>query len=689
MRSAGGTALAPQGPFRNRDVPMNVPGENRAGNMRLALLMAAVGATAVMAQSLYVREVLVAFFGNELTLGVVRGCWLAGVTTGAWVGGRWARRSDRPLRLLVGAASAGVLVLPGGIVAARALRLIAGAEPGGYLPFHWLLAGSALVTIPFGFVMGFIFPTVGRAARYREGVPASGISVVYVAEAAGAVAGGAAFSLLLVGRVSAFRIGAWMTSLVVGLAVLPGAWRALRVGRRFRACACLLPVAAALAAAVFAAGPLDRITTRLRWRATAPGQELVAATDSPYGNIALGRWAGQYNLYLDGHFAGSFPEPRIFSHAAHLVLCQHPRPRRVLVVGSGMEGLLAPMLLHGVSIDYVELDPVLPRFLWNHIREEDRRALGDERVVLLVTDGRAFIRALGRGGSALERHVEAAARPGLLAERRNGGGKPRSELLRERLDRIRKRLERTRRVGYDVVFVNVPEPANASLNRFYTLEFLREVKRVMAPRGVLAATLPTAGVNYLGIDAVNYTGSFYHTLREVFGQVVVAPDPSTRYFFASDSPGAITSDPALLAQRYRSRSIQDPNFHWIQFRGDFPPQRVRRLAADLESHTSVPRNTDQQPITYFFDTILWGRYSRSRISGAFHAFERLSFWFLIGLCGVVALGWALVNRRAAAGRRGTASPAPPAAPWAGAAVVSDLEELLRLMEGAGRGEILG
>jgi len=621
----------------------------------LAVLMALVGATAVMAQSLYVREILVAFFGNELSLGVVLGSWLIGVVGGAWLGGRAARRAARPALWLAAAAVVGAVTLPGGLVAARALRLIAPDQPGGFLPFRWLAVGSALVTIPFSVLVGFTFPVASRAVGHRDGAPASGISLIYVAEALGAVGGGLTFSFVLIGRVGAFHIAMSMTALVVCVATAPAvrsAWRAGRVGLLLLR---TIPGAGAIALAVFAATPLDTATTRLRWSGIAPDQTLVATTNSPYGNITLGRWEEQYNLYLDGHFAGSFPEARAFSHAAHLVLCQHPDPKRVLVIGGGMEGLLAPMLRHLAyhnrsaggdppALHYVQLDPALPHLLYRFIGEANQRALADPAVTAFETDGRSFIRAVGSPDRSQRRLERAAVRCG---QRLQDASPPPDSPLSEDDVRWREHVGTTvsdvLANGYDVVFLNVPEPSNASLNRFYTVEFLREVKRVLAPGGVVAATLPTAGANYLGIDAGNYTGSFYHTLRDVFPHVVVAPDPGTRWFFAGSHARSVTSVPAVLAKRYEARQVNDDLFHPILFEGDFPAQRVKALADNLKRRADVPRNTDQRPVTYFYDTILWGRYSSSRITGAFRLFERVSFWVVIAVCGVAAVGFPVLR----------------------------------------------
>jgi len=627
----------------------------RSGTVWLAVLMGVMGAAAVIGQSLYVREILVAFFGNELTLGVVFGAWLVGVVTGAWIGGKAAARMGRPILWLGAAACVGVVTLPGGLLIARSLRLIAGAEAGSYLPFRWLLIGTALVTIPFSILMGFTFPVAGRAARHREGAPASGISLIYVAEAVGAVAGGLAFSFVLVGRVGPFRIGMSMMALVVIVAVAPAVLRQWRRHRFGRTALREAPAWVALAAAIVAAGPLERLGTSLRWRGIGPGQRLVATADSPYGNIALGEREGQYNLYLDGHLATSFPDDRAFSHTAHLVMCQHPNPKNVLVIGGGIEGLLNATRPHAWMLHCVCLDAAVPRLVYPHIGRANQSTLRVAGVTLFLTDARTYIRTLGQGRESAERLSSTAVYnrtppgadlgwhgapiyPGRWRRRREDGVWTDHDWVGQ----VIADLESAQRQGYDLVVVDLPAPSNAALNRFYTAEFLREVKAVLAKDGVFATSLPTAGPNYRGAEALNYAGSFFHTLRDAFANVVVRPDEDTLWFFAGDGD-SVTSNPDVLMKRYEARGIRDDHFHPILFRADFPPDRVESLWRDLMSRADVPRNTDERPITYFYDTMLWGRYSGSRIAGAFRAFERVTFGAALGLCGAVVILWVVTR----------------------------------------------
>ncbi len=90
------------------------------------------------------------------------------------------------------------------------------------------------------------------------------------------------------------------------------------------------------------------------------------------------------------------------------------------------------------------------------------------------------------------------------------------------------------------------------LNRFYTLNFFREIARIFNPGGVVITEITLL---HLQADAVNYTGSVYKTLRAVFPYVLVTPGATHCTHVATADPDSITFDVQTLSRRYRERQI--------------------------------------------------------------------------------------------------------------------------------------
>jgi len=71
--------------------------------MRRTLIFALilVGFTSVVSQTLLIREFLISFYGNELSVGVILASWLFWVTVGSWGLGRLADRLTGKVDLFI------------------------------------------------------------------------------------------------------------------------------------------------------------------------------------------------------------------------------------------------------------------------------------------------------------------------------------------------------------------------------------------------------------------------------------------------------------------------------------------------------------------------------------------------------------------------------------------------------------
>ena len=67
------------------------------------------------------------------------------------------------------------------------------------------------------------------------------------------------------------------------------------------------------------------------------------------------------SIYDNGVILANAPDENAAEEAVHYALLEHPAPRRVLLIGGGVNGSIAQALKHPTveRIDYVELDPAL------------------------------------------------------------------------------------------------------------------------------------------------------------------------------------------------------------------------------------------------------------------------------------------------------------------------------------------
>jgi len=302
---------------------------------------------------------------------------------------------------------------------------------------------------------------------------------------------------------------------------------------------------------------------------------LVRSKDSLHGKLQVIRTGEQVTLYNNGLQAYSYPDQAAAEEAVHFACLQNPDAGRILLIGGGTGGSLQEILKYPrTAVDYVELDPEIIRLSREFLPQDGQAALVDVRVHIFLEDGRHF-------------------------------------------------LERTRQ-KYDLVILNLPEPATAQINRFYTQEFFREVKDKLNPSGVFSFRVPSAE-NYVSPELREFLSTLYVTLKKVFAEAAVVPG-DTNIFLASDSP--LTLEVPDLTRRIESLHLRTRFVTPKMLMERLNSIRVNRLKENIESGPGHI-NSDLAPICYFFNSVLWSTQFKSLESGVLAFLARIRLFWLM------------------------------------------------------------
>jgi spermidine synthase len=346
-----------------------------SATIRGALLL--IGFTSVTAQVVLMRELIVTFYGNEISIGVMLACWLLWTATGSGLLDRLGLKANprTTLGVLELAAAAG---FPMALLIVRESKGFFQVAPGQVLGFGPMF-GAAFVALgvfcPFS---GWLFPAGSRALQGETNAPvAQATTSVYVFEAVGSAAGGLIASVVLVRWLQPFEIAAVLACLnmMAAAALLTDRW--------------WLAIAAVPLLAL-GARSLESVTLARFWN----GFRLLAVRNSVYGNLAVLETEGSRSLAENGLIVTTVPDPSAAEESVHLPLLEHPRPERVLLVGGGANGSIPEALKHPSvqRIDYVELDPAIlslaRQFFANTMP-------ADGRVAICAEDGRRFVKRTG------------------------------------------------------------------------------------------------------------------------------------------------------------------------------------------------------------------------------------------------------------------------------------------------------
>ena len=510
--------------------------------------LVAMGFAWVVAQVLLLRQLLVAFGGNELTVGLILGTWLLSGAVGSVSFARWGDRTGDPVALFIALQVLLAVGVPASLTLGPLLSAPLGLLPGELPGLGPMVLLASLLLVPPAALCGGLFTVGCRLSAPFPGRSSLPAGRVYVAEAVGSALGGVLFSYLLVSRLSTIHIALVVSAvnLAAALALARHLSRAPGRTRRLPWILALLLIADLAVLVSPMADALRSVAQRARWGE----QDVVFSEDSAYGNVTVVRDKGQHTYYTDGIPSATTPVPDIAAveEQAHLPALFHPAPDSVLVVGNGMGGLLSELLKHPVAgIDYVERDPLLFRAATAVADTLVAVELSDSRVEVHIADGRRFVARAAAG-------------------------------------------------RYDLVIVGLPPPASLSLNRYFTQEFFTSVRGALAPGGILALSCPSSAT-YLTDDLRRLHLSLESALASAFPHVRAIPGETTLYL-ASQDAGIRSVDAEALSSRLLYRKIAARLITPAHLAYRLDSREMSRFQASLGSD-SGPANTDLMPVSLF------------------------------------------------------------------------------------------
>ncbi len=507
----------------------------------------------MVAQIILFREMMVAFYGNELCLGVMLSVWLFWVGVGSYLGNKIAgpkKYSISKLSLWYFLISVATLTT---IILIRFSKQILGTAPAeivGFFPMFLFTLGAMSF---FCMLLGITFVLNSKSWAFDE-KSVFLVNRVYLWESLGAGVGGLLVTFVLIPHISNFGIALFISSVNLILFAL---LRSRDKKKRIQGLIWSTVILIILIFSAFKLGnSLNSYSERKEWKSL----PLIYSNDTKYGNISVTRQYEQVTFYENGLMLFSYPDVSTAEEAVHFALLVHPHPRKLLLIGGGLGGALSQALKYdSLTIDYVELDPQLIGAGEVFLPSEETKSLRSPRVDIHYMDGRLF---------------------------------------------VKEKAEQSNPECYDVIIVNLTDPYTVQLNRFFTLEFFQMARSVLKDEGIFSFRVSSAE-NYISPELGLYLSSFYRTLNSCFAEVKVLPG-SNNIFLASKKAGVLFDDWQNLISRLKQRAIptQFVNENFLPDR--LSPTRVEYLrSAIMQSWGRI--NHDLKPICYFYNSILWSK----------------------------------------------------------------------------------
>lgn len=551
-----------------RDEKLTLPAMQR--NVPTAIMV--MGFSGLVAEILLLRELLIVFSGNDLSIGIILANWLILEALGCYSVGRWVERPGEKLTAFTLITVFFSLSIFLALFLTRSLKILLGVSIGESIGFLPMLLSSLVILLPVSLFHGALFTYGCQIHADCSGRTASVAGRVYVYETLGTIIGGIACTYVLIPHVDAFQVAAGLA--LLNILVCMGLLISLPQGGRKALIAQVVLVVLALVIgwSLLTGGVahLHRYAIDIQWQ----GLKVETCRNSPYGNICVVENEGQYIYFLDGIAAIIAPIPDIaqVEKFVNLPLLAHPAPRKMLIISGGVGGVINEALKHPtlVRVDYAEQDPLLLDLVRQFPTPLTSSELADPRVRIHSTDGRLLLQ--------------------------------------------------TSREQYDLIFIGVNEPASLQANRYFTREFFDLARKRLYPDGILVLGLPGSRT-YLNEELRNLNSSIYHTLSDVFAYLRVFPGDGRNLFLASAASHITDLDRARLSLRLIERQTLadgfvprhiEQNLHpgWQEWFLDFIDGGSRQL------------NRDHKPLGMFYTLAHWNAVYSPSFAPLFSQFEK-------------------------------------------------------------------
>jgi spermidine synthase len=533
-----------------------------------------MGVSGTVAQIILLRELLIPFLGNELTLGIVLANWLILVAVGSFIIGKSVERVERKLEVFVMLQLALSIAFPLAIFLCRLFKNILLATPGEALGFVPIFYSSLLILIPVTLPYGALFTYGCKLYARYDGEDASSVGQVYLLETVGSMIGGLLLTFLLIQYFNSFTIAfliAFSNSLmsIFLLRANPISSRAF-FQKAFMSLSIFLAFLFAFALLPQISSSVHQSSIRSQWR----GLNVIHYENSIYGNITVTKRGEQYTFFADGVPSITSPVPDIsfIEDFVHFPMLFHEKPESILILNGGAGGMIHEILKYPVThVDYVELDPLLLKLVQKFPTPLTQSEVSDRRVKIHYMDGRLFVQRTGE--------------------------------------------------RFDIIFIGLSTPQSLQTNRLFSSEFFFLAKEKMNSNSILALTLP-GSLTYISPELKDLNGCILDTLKSIYHHVRVIPGDVNLYL-ASDSELLGKISPNEISKRLEERKIRTNLItgNYIEYRlNDRWLKWFWQSMGGRKTHI----NSDFHPLGVFFNLSYWNSLFSPYLTGVFKWYQKNS-----------------------------------------------------------------
>jgi len=317
-----------------------------------------IGFTSIVSQIFILREFLIVFYGNEITLGIILFSWLLSGAIGSYTFSKLTVIIKNHLKIfnLIKIFLSGYIIFL--IFLIRKIPLFFNFSPGEITGFSIVIISSFVILFLFNFLLSGLFVLGVRIYKDEK----TSVSSVYLYESIGAFIGGILSTFLF--------LKFFNTQLSFAIIALLNLLTVAYSKERFTKILSLFLIFPFLIVLTISK-KLNLYTAKFLF----PDYKILKFKNTKFQNVVILEKDKTLSVFTNGVYNFSYPDPNTAEMNAHIPLLEHPSPKRVLLIGGGFSGISREILKHPIErLIYIELDKKFVHILKEYFKlPEDNR----------------------------------------------------------------------------------------------------------------------------------------------------------------------------------------------------------------------------------------------------------------------------------------------------------------------------
>lgn len=544
---------------------------------KIIIAIFVTGLSGLIGQMILLREMLIIFSGNELTIGIILANWLLMEAFGSYFLGKKAEISKNKIITYTIYSIIFSVSLPTMIYIIRMLKNILDISMLQGIGITTIFFSSFLIMIPVSVFHGALFTYGCKIYSTYLKDHSESIGKTYIYETLGTIIGGLLWTFLLIPFFNSLYISITISTINILICVILifSNFNNKNIYKIFYlSITILLFLFGTYLLFTEKANELHEKSIKLQW---AP-QNIIHYENSKFGNISVIEKESQYTFFLDGvlHLETPTPDILFIEEFVNIPILTHPNPKDILILSGGAGGLINEILKHPYinQIQYIELDPELIRIIEKYPTELTNKELTNEKVQIINIDGRLYLR------------------------------KTQNE--------------------YDLIYIGIKELTDLQTNRFFTENFFQIANKKLNTDGILVFGIP-GSLRFLSNEIKNLNSSIYNSVKIHFEYIRVIPGEETNIFLASNSNHILNLNTDIMLANIRERNLQTTEFIPRNIDYKLHPGWFDWYLEFLENG-SEKINRDFHPIGVYYSVSHWNSLLSPSISKYFSSLDKLNLF---------------------------------------------------------------